>query len=370
MVVARWVQLIALPFGVLVVWTLLRAAAGVVELFTIAGLLALILNPLVERVRRGRMPRGIAVALVFLGLFTSVGLIGVLIASPISDQVKSFQKDVPNLVDDANANLVDLQKQLDDRGIDVQITKSGETALETLRDRVLGGTDTVVSTGADIAKTVVTAGLGLILVFVLTVYMLLYAERIGAVVRSVMPPGDGSPEDDYAWRIQRAVAGYVRGQFLFSVAMGSGAAAALWIFGALGIFPDGRTYALAFGAFFGIMELVPFIGPILGALPPMLVALFQDPITAVWVGLLFVALQQLEGHIVAPQIFSHTLRINPLLVIFALLVGAEIYGVVGALMALPLAAVIRETIVYLRDHTTLEPWGTRIPLTDQAPGAP
>jgi hypothetical protein len=75
------------------------------------------------------------------------------------------------------------------------------------------------------------------------------------------------------------------------------------------------------------------------------------------VGLLFIALQQLEGHVVAPQVFSYTLRINPLLVIFALLFGAEIYGLVGALVALPLAATLRETVMYLRRHLVLEPWG-------------
>jgi predicted PurR-regulated permease PerM len=133
------------------------------------------------------------------------------------------------------------------------------------------------------------------------------------------------------------------------------------VFGVLGIFPDGKTYALAFALFFAVMELVPFIGPFLGALPPVLVALFTDPLSAVWVGLLFVGLQQIEGHIVAPQIFGHTLRINPLLVIFALLAGAEIYGVVGALIALPLAAIARETGDYLRRHLVLEPWGTTLP---------
>ena len=120
--------------------------------------------------------------------------------------------------------------------------------------------------------------------------------------------------------MQVAVAGYVRGQVLFSLAMGTGAGLALWIYGALGIFPEGATYALAFGIFFGLMEMIPFVGPVLGAMPPVLVALFQDPLTAVWVALLFVAIQQIEGHIVAPQIFGHTLRINPLFVIFALLV--------------------------------------------------
>jgi predicted PurR-regulated permease PerM len=104
------------------------------------------------------------------------------------------------------------------------------------------------------------------------------------------------------------------------------------------------------------MELVPFVGPILGAIPPVVVALFQDPLSAVWVVILFIAIQQLEGHVVAPQIFGHALRINPVLVILALLFGDAIYGLIGALVALPVAAVLRETIVYLRRHVVLEPW--------------
>ena len=88
-------------------------------------------------------------------------------------------------------------------------------------------------------------------------------------------------------------------------------------------------------------------------------ALFNDPITALWVMLLFVALQQLEGHFVAPQVFRISLRINPILMILSLLIGYQIYGIAGALVALPVAAVIRETVVYLRRHLVLEPWGTR-----------
>jgi predicted PurR-regulated permease PerM len=207
-------------------------------------------------------------------------------------------------------------------------------------------------------RTVVEASLALILILVLSIYMLIYGDRIGALVRRTMPPGDGTPEDDFPIRVQKAVSGYVRGQLTFSVLMGVGAGVALWIFGAAGVFPDGKRYALAFGAFFGVMELIPYVGPILGALPPILVALFQDPLTAVWVGLLFVGIQQVEGHVVAPQVFGQALRINPLLVIFALLLGAQLYGIVGALVSLPIAAVARETVVYLREHLVLEPWGT------------
>ena len=207
-------------------------------------------------------------------------------------------------------------------------------------------------------KTLVEGGFALILILVISVYMLLYGDRIGRLVRTAMPPGDGTPEDDYPIRVQKAVSGYVRGQLAFSLIMGTSAGICLWILGAVGVFPDGKTYALFFGGFYGLMELVPYLGPILGALPAILVALFQDPLTGLWVALLFVALQQLEGHVVAPQVFGHSLRINPLLVIFALLIGAQLYGIVGAFVALPLAAVARETVVYLRRHLILEPWGT------------
>jgi predicted PurR-regulated permease PerM len=173
-----------------------------------------------------------------------------------------------------------------------------------------------------------------------------------------MPPGDGTPQDDFPRLVQRAVFGYVRGQLLFSLIMGTSAAICLWIIGTIGIFPAGAHYAVFFGAFYGLMELIPYIGPIIGALPPVLVALFNDPISALWVALMFLALQQLEGHFVAPQVFRISLRINPILIILALLVGYQLYGVAGALVALPVAAVVRETVVYLRRHLVLEPWRT------------
>ena len=267
----------------------------------------------------------------YLGFLAILGGIGVALANPISDQVTTLQKDVPHLTDSANNSLADLQDWLDEKGIGIEIKRQGETALQTLQDKVLGGTGDLVSFSSDLLKTLVTASFGLILVVVISVYMLLYSDRIGRLVRQAMPPGDGTPEDDYPLLAQKAVSSYVVGQLAFSVIMGLSAGVCLWIFGALGIFPDGQTYAVAFGVFFGLMELIPYVGPILGALPPILVALFQDPISALWVALLFIALQQLEGHVVAPQVFGHALRINPLLVIFSLLVGFEIYGIIGAL---------------------------------------
>ena len=228
----------------------------------------------------------------------------------------------PGIVDDANAELSDLQDWLDDNGIDVEVAEQGKTALETLGARVTEGSGELVSFTREAVTTIIEGSIALILIIVLSVYMLLYGERIGAAVRSVVPRGNGTPEDDYPTRVQRAVFGYVRGQLLFSVIMGTSAGVMLWVAGSLGVFPDGQTYALAFGAFFGFAELIPYVGPAIGAAPPMVVALFSDnPVDALWLAIMFTVLQQIEGHIVAPTVFSQALRINPLLVIFALLIG-------------------------------------------------
>jgi predicted PurR-regulated permease PerM len=131
----------------------------------------------------------------------------------------------------------------------------------------------------------------------------------------------------------------------------------LWVMGSLGVFPDGKTYALFFGAWYAFAELIPYVGPAIGAGPPVIIALFSgEPLDALWLTIAFTALQQIEGHIVAPTVFSQALRINPLLVIFALLLGGQIYGFIGAFIALPIAAIVRETAVYMKRHVKIEPW--------------
>jgi len=361
-VIARWVQLVMLPLGVLALYALAHAAGVVLLLFVVAAVVALILNPLVSLVQRARMPRTLAVIAVYAVFFTALPVAGFLLSGPVAAQATTFANDVPGLVGDASGSLDDLQGFFDDKGIDLQIKGQTDSALATLQDRVIEGSGEIVAITGELLRTLVELSFYMILVLVLSIYMLIYAPRIGTLVRGVMPPGDGTPQDDFPTRVQRAVSGYVRGQLLFSLIMGTSAGAALWLFGVLGIFPDGRTYAFAFGLFFGLMELIPYVGPLLGALPPIIVALVQDPLTAVWVALLFLALQQLEGHVVAPNVFGRSLRLNPLLVILALLLGGEIYGFVGALVALPIAAVLRETFVYLRRHLVFEPWGTGQPI--------
>ena len=360
MIVPRWVQMVTLPLALLGLWALARAAGSVLLILIVASVIALILAPLV-RVLERRVPRGLAILFVYLGGLAVVVAIGFLLANPISTQLSHFKHNLPSITAGANRDLANFQRWLDQQGINVHIQQQGHTALDTLQKDLAKRSSTIVSFSRDLLSGIVTIGFDLVLILVLSVYLLLYGRQIGALVRRIMPPGDGTPGDDYPLLVQQAVSGYVRGQLLFSLIMGASAALALTVFGMLGIFPDGEHYAVFLGAFYGLMEFIPYIGPIIGPIPAVGLALFQDPISAVWVILLFVALQQLEGHVVAPQVFRISLRINPILIILALLIGYQLYGVAGSLVALPVLAVIRQTLLYLRRHLAFEPWGVNGP---------
>ena len=355
-VVPRWIQAVVLPLALLGLWALARAAGSVLLILIVAAVVALILAPTVRLLERA-IPRGLAILVVYLGGFAVLGGIGVLLASPVTTQITRLQHNLPEIIRHANQQLDNVQTFLNQHGINVHIKQQGHSALDTLQKDVLKRSGDIVTFSKDLLSQVVTTGFDLILILVLSIYLLVYGRNIGDLVRRIMPPGDGTPEDDYPMLVQHAVSGYVRGQLLFSLVMGASAAICLEILGLVGIFPAGKDYAVFFGAFYGLMEFIPYIGPIVGPIPAVLVALFENPITAVWLILLFVALQQLEGHVVAPQVFRISLRINPIIIILALLIGFKIYGIVGSLVALPVIAVIRQTVLYLQRHLVLEPWG-------------
>jgi predicted PurR-regulated permease PerM len=136
----------------------------------------------------------------------------------------------------------------------------------------------------------------------------------------------------------------------------------LWALAALGLLPHAQQYVLLFGAWVAITEIIPYLGPWLGAIPATIYALVVHPISALWVILLFLAIHQVEGHVVVPNVMGNALRLHPLLVIFGLATGAEVYGLPGALIALPLLAVGRAIWEFFADRVRFEPWSGGEPL--------
>jgi predicted PurR-regulated permease PerM len=177
-------------------------------------------------------------------------------------------------------------------------------------------------------------------------------------------------------RLQHAVVSYVRGQVALSLIIGSSAGLGLWILGLTGLLPHADHYALVFGGWVAITEVLPYLGPWLGAIPPAIYALVVHPFSVLWVVLLFLGIHQAEGHIVVPKVMGSALRLHPLLVIFGLLAGTNIDGLAGALIALPLLAVGRAAWEFFSERLVLESWsgGGTVPVevepADPAPEPP
>src|SRR5947209_15230600 len=135
-VVPRWVQLVVLPLAILGLWALARAAGPVLLILIAASTLALILNPLVKMLSRRRVPRGLAILLVYVVGFAAVGGVGVLLSNPVSTQVSHFSRDVPRFIRRANHDLASFQRWLNRHGVKVQVQHQGETALQALERNV------------------------------------------------------------------------------------------------------------------------------------------------------------------------------------------------------------------------------------------
>ena len=135
----------------------------------------------------------------------------------------------------------------------------------------------------------------------------------------------------------------MRGQLLLSLIIGASAGIGIYILGVTGLLPHAENYALIFGAWVALTEVLPYLGPWLGVIPVGAYALVVHPTSIIWVILLFLGIHQIEGHIVVPNVMGSALRLHPLLIIFGLLVGFEVDGLVGALIALPLLAAVNAT---------------------------
>jgi putative heme transporter len=363
--IPRWIQLVGLPILLLLLWVVAGAVRHVVFLFLVAFLVALLLSPLVRTVQRVRLPRGFAVALVYLVfavvLVAAIGALGTVLVS----ETKTAAKRVDSYFTDVNGQT---RQVAADRDVDrlqqwlhthnlgsIHVQKRGHELVRDIRKHDVGKyTNKVVDFLEGAAISIGKLLFSLIVLIVVSVYMLLDLPRFGGAIDKRFPPHPGS--ESLVVRMEHSLVSYVKGQALVSLIIGTSAGVGIWVLGAVGALPGGEKYALVFGAWVAITELIPYLGPWLGAIPPFIYAFVVNPLSAVWVLLLFLGIHQVEGHIVVPNVMGSALRLHPLLVIFGLLAGGEIYGLPGALVALPLLAAGRAAWEFFGERVELERW--------------
>ena len=361
--VPRWIQLVGLPVGLLVIWMLAGTLGHVLFLFLAASLTAFLLNPLVRDLQRIRLPRGLAVALVILVFTAAVTIVALVLGGIVVDQTRAAAERIDGYVTVADRDgktgaehdIDRLQTWLDAHGLErIQIQEQATDWADNLgAGEISGYTQDAISFAQGAAFSIVVTLFNLVLIIVIAIYMLLDMQRLENAIDRRFPPDIGLP---LTVRIEKALAGYVRGQLILSTVIGLSAGIGMWLLGTTGLVPGAERYALLFGVWTGVIEVIPYIGPWLSAVPPAIYALVVDPVSVLWVLALFVFIYQVEGHIVVPNVMANALRLHPLLVIFGLLAGAELYGIVGVLLALPTMAAARAIWEFFVERVRLDPW--------------
>jgi predicted PurR-regulated permease PerM len=323
---------------VIAVWALLRIisiARHIIVWFLIALFLALAINPLVEWLqRRGVRSRGLASGSAFLLVLLVIVLIGALFIPTAVRNTNNFVDATPGYVDDitkgrGRLGFLETKYHVVEK-VREQIQKGGAR-------RLLGLSGTAVA----ITKGVINIVVGIVTVAFLTFFMLLEGPQWIDRLFSLLPP-----ESQPRWRrvghdIYRTIGGYVTGNLAISLIAGTLTTIVLLL--------TGVPFAVALGLLVAILDLIPLAGATIAAILIGTVAFLHSVFAGIVVVVFFILYQQFENHLLQPLVYGRTVQLSPLVVLIAVLVGAEIAGILGALAAIPVAGAIQVILVdYLR----------------------
>jgi predicted PurR-regulated permease PerM len=362
--IPRWIQLVGLPVLLVLAFLLASTLGHVIFLFLTASVIAFMLNPLVRDVTRLKVPRALAVTFVYLifaatvvALLIAIGVIAFDQARNAADRIDDYATNVDPETGktEAEEDIDEFQAWLDDHGLEsIQIREQVNEWIASLSaGEISGYVQDAIEFAQGAAISFVLLMFSLILIVVISIYMLLDMPRLERSIDERFPPHGGPP---LTQQIEGALWGYVKGQAILSTVIGTSAGVGMWVLGETGLVAGAQEYALLFGLWTAFIEVIPYIGPWLSAVPPVIYALFVDPIGVVSVALLFLFIYQVEGHIVVPNVMASALRLHPLLVIFGLLAGGELYGIAGVLVALPTMAALRAVWGFFLPRFRLERW--------------
>lgn len=344
-------QLFGLVSLVVVGWLLYRLAP-VLTPFVAAGLLAYIADPLADRLQRLRLPRSVAVIVVFLLTFGLLALLVLLVLPMVNAQVAALLDALPAIVRQAEqvwwpklAPFLDIEPG-DDVGFAAFVTRYGEMATTWGSSILLS----VTRSGGALAAAVIS----LFLIPILTFYLLRDWDTIVARVGSLVPSGQRHTVFRLARETDDVLSAFLRGQILVMLSLA--------LIYSAGLTLVGLRFAIAIGVIAGLVSFVPYLGFVFGILlAGLTVALEPDPLWRL-AGVIatFSVAQMIEGTFLTPKLVGDRIGLHPVLVIFAVAAGGQLFGFFGILLALPMAAVLSVLIRfayrnYLAEHPEAEP---------------
>jgi predicted PurR-regulated permease PerM len=308
---------------------LLYQVRSVLLLTYVSGLFAMGISPLVRIIERRllppvgpRLPRWLAILIIYAVILGTIVLIGVVVVPPLIDQAEELWRTLPQKIEQAQAQLIRLG-----------ILRRPITLGEAVQQAPASGGATAVTTVFSAVRNVLGGMFGVITLLLLTFYMLVESHQIFNFFVRLFPRGERARVTDVLATVTSKVSAWLGGQLLLAAIIG--------VTSAVGLGLMGVPYFYVLALISAVGELIPMVGPILAAIPAILVAASVSPALAAGVAVFFIAQQQLENTVLVPKIMGRQVGLSAVSVILALAIGSQLQGVVGAILSVPTAAIIQ-----------------------------
>lgn len=318
-----WLLLAVVVFLILI-WQL----RSLLVTLMIAVVLAATLVPVVDGAERFKIPRWMAVVIVYLGLLSLLTGVGILLGPTVAKQIERLATKLPGYIDELRTGVKMLvtrfgveEPGLLDRLVDTQ----------ALTGWLIRSSQQLILRSLGLTRGIVGGFLSIVLAVLISGYMMAGSRPlIGGLVKLFPHPWNQRLED-LVTPVSQRMGGYIQGRVVVSGILGIVITIGLRFVGL-------SEFALALGVIAGITNLIPFFGPVLGSLPALVVAIAQGGWTFLWVFLLFVVIQNLETYVLDPLLVGSSVNVPPLYQLLAVLGGTQVLGIVGALIVPPWVA--------------------------------
>lgn len=323
-----YLRALGVGVGVFLLWYL----SNVVFILLLSIVLAALILPLAHWAEKRRIPRAVAVGAVYVVLVAIVSGVLSQIVPPVVRESTELFKSVSVLMREWLPSWLDFGKTF--LGFSGTTPSSLPNIGNTISDAAFGAFTGIRGAIGDVITFV--------LVLVISFYMVVEERAIHRMLKSFIPAEKYAVLSVALVKAQEKMGLWLRGQLILMLIIG------VVMYGGMAILDV--KYALVLGLFAGLMEFIPYAGPLLAFIPAVLMALSDSPLKAILVGLLFIIIQQLENHVLVPKVMQKAVGINPLISIFSVMIGIRMGGAIGALVAIPIATC---AIVFVKDYLAL-----------------
>jgi len=351
---------IGLAFALFLAIYFVYQIRAIVLVFLLTLLFSIIISGPVDYLQRKGVGRALGTLIVFAGLALILVVAGYSMGSVVESQVRGLIESAPTLLSDAQDQIAQLQSTL---GLESGLLPDPQQLMDSARNLLSGDTfSTFVSVSAGVANVFSF----LVVILIATIFTVAWPAPLVNGFVALWPAGRRERVREILGELYKTVQRWFLGQLTSMTIIGMLFTVALFLIGI--------PFALLLGILSGLLAFIPFVGPFISIIPPILLALAQDPILALWVLLAYAVVQFIEGNVIQPVVMNRAVSLHPTVIVFALLIMSTLFGFVGLLLAIPLIAalkvLVRELWIEQMDSVGTDPDPPKEEAKDTSPETP